>query len=201
VIQALAARTRDVDDLRVLAGIIEVDSAETALRICAEFFPDEQVPPRTAAVLQELFGLPRYAGWCPRRVLLGLVLRHFPCSGRSRHVERPGCGSRRAAAWRTWRKMCVSPPLISGDPGLRSTIIAFSSSCHQGGLRRLPMRSHRPVRFSSSGMPRLSPTGSTAWVQAPHSPMKTTQGLRLIGAPGVNGMTPRSPSKAGRGAA
>lgn len=54
--KALAARTRDVDDLRLLARIIEVDSAETALRICAEFFPDEQVPPRTAAVLQELFG-------------------------------------------------------------------------------------------------------------------------------------------------
>jgi hypothetical protein len=38
-LKALAARTRDVDDLRLLAGIIKVDSAETALRICAEFFP------------------------------------------------------------------------------------------------------------------------------------------------------------------
>ena len=54
--KALAARTRDIDDLRLLAGIIEVDSAETALQICAEFFPDEPVPPRTAAVLRELFG-------------------------------------------------------------------------------------------------------------------------------------------------
>jgi len=54
--KALAARTRDVDDLRLLAGIIEVDSAETALRIYAEFFPDEHVPPRAAAVLRELFG-------------------------------------------------------------------------------------------------------------------------------------------------
>jgi predicted nucleotidyltransferase len=53
--KALAARTRDVDDLRMLADIIGVDSAETALQICAEFFPDEEVPPRTAAVLQELF--------------------------------------------------------------------------------------------------------------------------------------------------
>ena len=34
------------------------------------------------------------------------------------------------------------------------------------------MRSHALVRFSSSGLPRLSSTGSTAWVQAPHSPMK-----------------------------
>ena len=54
--KALAARTRDVDDLRLLASIIEVDSAEMALRICAEFFPDEQIPPRAAAVLRELFG-------------------------------------------------------------------------------------------------------------------------------------------------
>ena len=54
--KALAARTRDVDDLRLLAGIITVDSAEMALQICAEFFPDEQIPPRTAAVLRELFG-------------------------------------------------------------------------------------------------------------------------------------------------
>ena len=53
--KALAARTRDIDDLRLLAGIIGVDSAQAALQICAEFFPDEEVPPRAAAVLQELF--------------------------------------------------------------------------------------------------------------------------------------------------
>ena len=50
------ARTRDIDDLRLLAGIIGVDSADTALRICADFYPDEPVSPRSAAVLQELFG-------------------------------------------------------------------------------------------------------------------------------------------------
>jgi hypothetical protein len=54
--KALAARTRDIDDLRLLAEIIGVDSAATALQICAEFFPDEAVSPRSAAVLQELFG-------------------------------------------------------------------------------------------------------------------------------------------------
>jgi predicted nucleotidyltransferase len=53
--KALAARTRDIDDLRLLADINGVDSAETALQICREFFPDEEVPPRAAAVLQELF--------------------------------------------------------------------------------------------------------------------------------------------------
>lgn len=54
--KALAARTRDVDDLRLLADMIGVDSAETALRICAEFFPDEEIPPRSSAVLRDLFG-------------------------------------------------------------------------------------------------------------------------------------------------
>jgi hypothetical protein len=54
--KARAARTRDIDDLRLLADIIGVDSAGTALRICADFYPDEPVSPRSAAVLQELFG-------------------------------------------------------------------------------------------------------------------------------------------------
>lgn len=56
--KALAARTRDIDDLRLLADIIGVDSAETALEVCAEFFPDENLPARAAAILEELFGLP-----------------------------------------------------------------------------------------------------------------------------------------------
>ena len=38
--KARAARTRDIDDLRLLAGIIGVDSADTALRICADFYPN-----------------------------------------------------------------------------------------------------------------------------------------------------------------
>ena len=54
--KALAARTCDIDDLRLLAEIIGVDSAETAMQICAEFFPDENLPLRSAAILQELFG-------------------------------------------------------------------------------------------------------------------------------------------------
>jgi hypothetical protein len=54
--KALAARTRDVDDLRLLAEMIGVDSAAAAVQICAEFFPDEDISPRSAAVLQELFG-------------------------------------------------------------------------------------------------------------------------------------------------
>src|ERR1700730_7837869 len=54
--KARAARTRDIDDLRLLADIIGVDSADAALRICTEFYPDEPVSPRSAAVLHELFG-------------------------------------------------------------------------------------------------------------------------------------------------
>ena len=54
--KALAARTRDIDDLRLLAEMIGVDSAETALHICTEFFPDEPIPPRSVAVIEELFG-------------------------------------------------------------------------------------------------------------------------------------------------
>jgi len=51
-----AARTRDVDDLRLLSAIIGVESADEALRICADFYPDEPVPQRSIAVLRELFG-------------------------------------------------------------------------------------------------------------------------------------------------
>lgn len=54
--KALAARTRDVDDLRSLAALTGVDSVEAAVRICADFFPDEEIPPRALGVLQELFG-------------------------------------------------------------------------------------------------------------------------------------------------
>ena len=53
--KARAARTRDIDDLRLLADIIGVKSAEAALQITVDFYPDEPVSPRSAAVLHELF--------------------------------------------------------------------------------------------------------------------------------------------------
>ena len=53
--KALAARVRDIDDLRLLAGMAGVRSSADALRICADFFPDEPVSQRSAAVLRELF--------------------------------------------------------------------------------------------------------------------------------------------------
>ena len=43
--KALAARTRDIDDLRLLAGIIGVNSATEALRVCEDFFPRRRFHP------------------------------------------------------------------------------------------------------------------------------------------------------------
>jgi hypothetical protein len=39
--KALDARTRDIDDLRLLGGLIGVESSDQALQICADFYPDE----------------------------------------------------------------------------------------------------------------------------------------------------------------
>jgi hypothetical protein len=54
--KALAARARDVDDLRVLAGLAGIETADAALVVVGEFYPDEPVPPRSAGILRELFG-------------------------------------------------------------------------------------------------------------------------------------------------
>jgi hypothetical protein len=51
----VARVTRDVDAVFKPHGI-GVDSADVALRICTEFYPDEPVSPRSSAVLHELFG-------------------------------------------------------------------------------------------------------------------------------------------------
>ena len=53
--KALAARTRDIDDLTLLAGMIGIETAETALQICSDFYPTSRYP-RTHAILRELFG-------------------------------------------------------------------------------------------------------------------------------------------------
>ena len=54
--KALAARARDVDDLRSLATLAGVHTVDDALRICTDFYPDEEVSPRAHRVLQEMFG-------------------------------------------------------------------------------------------------------------------------------------------------
>ena len=53
--KALAARARDVDDLRLLADIAGIESADDAIQICADFYPDESISQRSIAVLRELF--------------------------------------------------------------------------------------------------------------------------------------------------
>ncbi len=56
--KALAARERDVDDLQVLAGIVGIETEDQAMAIVSEFYPDEPMPPRAAAVINELFNAP-----------------------------------------------------------------------------------------------------------------------------------------------
>jgi predicted nucleotidyltransferase len=53
--KARAARIRDIDDLRLLADLVGVRSADDAIALCTEFYPDEDLPQRSAAVLRELF--------------------------------------------------------------------------------------------------------------------------------------------------
>ncbi len=87
--------------------------------------------------------------------------------------------------------MYTSASLISISPGLRSTIIAFSSWWHGDGLTRLPTTSHKPVMYALSGMSSRSSMGKLARVQTPRLPMKITQRLRLISdsvAPGTDQM-------------
>jgi predicted nucleotidyltransferase len=53
--KAFAARSRDEDDLRALASIIGISTLEAALDICVQFFPDEELPSRSRAMLEDLF--------------------------------------------------------------------------------------------------------------------------------------------------
>jgi predicted nucleotidyltransferase len=53
--KAFAARSRDEDDLRMLSRIVGVASLDEALVLCERFFPDEQLPPRSIAMLEDLF--------------------------------------------------------------------------------------------------------------------------------------------------
>jgi hypothetical protein len=53
--KVLAARRRDVEDLRNLAQRLELTTLEEVLAICMEIFPDEPVPGRARLVLEEVF--------------------------------------------------------------------------------------------------------------------------------------------------
>jgi hypothetical protein len=56
--KALAARTRDVDDLRTLAALAGVATVDDAVRLCDNFYPDEAISSRAMGVLRELFASP-----------------------------------------------------------------------------------------------------------------------------------------------
>lgn len=53
--KVLAARTRDIDDLRHLATLTGVHTTDDALNVCRTFFADEDISTRARAVLEELF--------------------------------------------------------------------------------------------------------------------------------------------------
>jgi predicted nucleotidyltransferase len=53
--KAFAARGRDEDDLRTLANLIGITTIDAALGLCERFFPGEAVPPRSRAMLEDLF--------------------------------------------------------------------------------------------------------------------------------------------------
>jgi predicted nucleotidyltransferase len=54
--KAYAARSRDEDDLRTLANLIGITTIDAALELCERFFPGEDLPPRSRAMLEDLFG-------------------------------------------------------------------------------------------------------------------------------------------------
>jgi predicted nucleotidyltransferase len=54
--KVLAARRRDADDIRFLVRHLGLSTPEAILGVCAEVFPDEEVPARARLVLEDVFG-------------------------------------------------------------------------------------------------------------------------------------------------
>lgn len=54
--KALAARRRDIDDLRVLVGLLGLTTQEQVIAVCTRVFPDEPLPDRARLILEDLFG-------------------------------------------------------------------------------------------------------------------------------------------------
>ncbi|WP_327041669.1 hypothetical protein OG400_33020 [Micromonospora ureilytica] len=53
--KVLAARRRDADDIRFLVERLGLTSSAQVLSLCAEIFPDEDVPGRARLVLDDVF--------------------------------------------------------------------------------------------------------------------------------------------------
>jgi hypothetical protein len=56
--KVLAARRRDADDIRFLVKHLSLTTVDEVLALCAEIFPDEEVPARARLVLEDAFGEP-----------------------------------------------------------------------------------------------------------------------------------------------
>ncbi|WP_348774166.1 DUF6036 family nucleotidyltransferase [Micromonospora sp. WMMD1155] len=53
--KVLAARRRDAEDIRFLVEHLGLNSPEEVLGLCAEIFPEEEVPGRARLVLEDVF--------------------------------------------------------------------------------------------------------------------------------------------------
>ena len=54
--KALAARRRDLDDLRLLVDHLKLTTADEVMVLCARIFPDEPLPDRARLRIEDLFG-------------------------------------------------------------------------------------------------------------------------------------------------
>jgi predicted nucleotidyltransferase len=53
--KVLAARRRDADDIRVLIDQLKLETVDQVLAVCADVFPDEEIPARAQLVLRSVF--------------------------------------------------------------------------------------------------------------------------------------------------
>ncbi len=56
--KVLAARRRDADDIRFLVKHLGLTSVEAVLALCAEIFPDEDVPDRARLIVEDTIAEP-----------------------------------------------------------------------------------------------------------------------------------------------
>jgi hypothetical protein len=55
--KVLAARRRDSDDIQFLVKHLGLTTVDGVLALCAEVFPDEEVPVRARLVLEDAFDI------------------------------------------------------------------------------------------------------------------------------------------------
>ncbi len=56
--KVIAARRRDVDDIRLLVNHLGLATVAEVLALCAEIFPDEAVPGRARLILEDILATP-----------------------------------------------------------------------------------------------------------------------------------------------